>query len=415
MSGEVWLQCGGVCEVFSGVPVARPSWIVVEPSNPGESRDVAHALADDLRAFFADSCPNLVRETRVVIPVETPRAEDVAGRKRLLLLVAADGARFADRPWYGQWDDPKDDASVMTVIPSAGEFIDYLPPGIGDEHLLKRINAARWMHSPAEVTQSVLARADVTTQAWRIFISYRRTDTLAIALQLFDELTHEGFEVFLDRFSIRTGFDFQQRLNQELMDKSMVLLLESANTGTSKWTQHEINFAKRYRLGLMAVTMPEVAPANQDPSIHSSFRKRLQAGDIKDEKLTKPALDATTTLVKKLHSEALLRRRESMRANLVSELRANGWQCDEGAAGPVAVGSFKFFLATRPPDVADFHGAHAGRGSSEAYVVGPRAELEQGRKERIDWLEFVSGCACWDEGRLADHVRSLGKRGGAGA
>ena len=74
-----------------------------------------------------------------------------------------------------------------------------------------------------------MSRADITTEITRIFISYRRLETLPVALQLFDRLTHEGFDVFLDRFSIPPGYDFQRRLNQELEDKSMVILLESGS------------------------------------------------------------------------------------------------------------------------------------------------------------------------------------------
>jgi TIR domain len=100
-----------------------------------------------------------------------------------------------------------------------------------------------------DAAPSLLSRADVTSSESLIFISYRRLETLPFALQLFDRLTHEGFEVFLDRFSIPPGFDFQRRLTRELEDKSMVLLLESTGVKDSKWIQHEIDFAKRTRLG----------------------------------------------------------------------------------------------------------------------------------------------------------------------
>jgi len=38
----------------------------------------------------------------------------------------------------------------------------------------------------------------------------------------------------------------------------MVLLLESRHLKDSKWTQHEIDFAKRHRLGLYTLRMPDV-------------------------------------------------------------------------------------------------------------------------------------------------------------
>lgn len=42
----------------------------------------------------------------------------------------------------------------------------------------------------------------------RIFISYRRTDSREAALQLFDELSSRGFDVFLDTHDIPSGRSF---------------------------------------------------------------------------------------------------------------------------------------------------------------------------------------------------------------
>lgn len=53
----------------------------------------------------------------------------------------------------------------------------------------------------------------------RLFISYVRRDTSAIADQLFGALTQEGFDVFLDRCSVPVGVPFQKRLMQDLCDK----------------------------------------------------------------------------------------------------------------------------------------------------------------------------------------------------
>ena len=38
----------------------------------------------------------------------------------------------------------------------------------------------------------------------------------------------------------------------------MVVLLESKFLRDSKWTQHEIDFAKRHRLGMATLRMPDV-------------------------------------------------------------------------------------------------------------------------------------------------------------
>lgn len=75
-------------------------------------------------------------------------------------------------------------------------------------HMLPAVNATYWQHRIDETVPEILQRTEVTSPSTRVFISYRRADTLNLALQLFDELTHNGFEVFLDFYSIASGYDF---------------------------------------------------------------------------------------------------------------------------------------------------------------------------------------------------------------
>jgi MTH538 TIR-like domain (DUF1863) len=84
----------------------------------------------------------------------------------------------------------------------------------------------------------------------------------------------------LARFSMPPGYDFQRRLNQELEDKSMVVLLESRSLKDSKWTQHEIDFAKRYRLGMLALRMPDVTNEAALPSIAPDAREDIAESDF---------------------------------------------------------------------------------------------------------------------------------------
>jgi len=105
------------------------------------------------------------------------------------------------------------------------------------------VNANRWKEKITEVVPVILARADVTASVARVFISYRRLETLPIALQLFDRLTHEGLRFFSIGSRSPRVTTFSGDSDRELEDKSMVLLLESKRAKHSKWTQHQIDFA----------------------------------------------------------------------------------------------------------------------------------------------------------------------------
>src|SRR5262249_21147262 len=162
-------------------------------------------------------------------------------RQKLLVLVGGPEKPIAGAAWQASWMDDKHDAAILPVLRSGVAYSSYFDRVINndDEHPVRRANASWWQDKIAECLPALLARARVTAAVARLFISYRRLETLPMALQLFDEFTHQGFEVFLDRFSIEPGVDFQQRLTQELEDKSMVLFLESSTVKASKWTQHE--------------------------------------------------------------------------------------------------------------------------------------------------------------------------------
>jgi hypothetical protein len=440
---EVWLQTeqsdGSFrCESFSGVPVARPSWIALASAGSTAGRQLAGQLHEELEAVLLGSSPE-VKQTPISCPALPweMRPESFLNRQKLLVLIGSNDAKFRDLPWFSHWESETQDAAVMTVLP-LGDFNSFFVPEIAnqDEHLLRRVNANRWEKAITEAAPGVLARAEVTVSAARLFISYRRLETLPIALQLFDRLTHEGFEVFIDRFSIPPGYDFQRRLRQELEDKSMVLLLESKGAKDSKWTQHEIDFVKRHRLGLLALRMPDVEPkeALASVSFDAVFRPLQRDRDfigeprqVMDEhgnsvdewpELKSEALEELVAAVKRAHAQALFRRRHRLRSDLVVELKKRGIQTEYSAAGPLFAkfGEDEHLLwpITRPPEVEDFrttHQAHRLRtgisAKSHGVVIGPRAAQESDRLARLKWLEEVSGCPSFDEGKLADFADRL--------
>lgn len=442
MNQEVWLQTEQLdgsfrCEFFSGVPVARPSWIALVSAGSAAGRKLVAQLREELEDILLGSSPEVQRAhiTCPALPWEM-RPESFIKRRKLLTLVGSDDARFCDLPWFSQWESETHDAAVMTVLPS-GDFDSFFEPEIGnqDEHLLRRVNSNRWNKEIKEAAPGILARADITASVARVFISYRRLETLPIALQLFDRLTHEGFEVFLDRFSIPPGYDFQRRLRQELEDKSMVLLLESKRAKDSKWTQHEIDFVKRNRLGLYALQMPDVDPREALASVSFDAFMVLKRDEdfsgtpraVKDEhgnsidewpELKSESLGRVVAEVKRAHSQALFRRRHRLRSDLVVELRKRGIKTEYSAAGPLFAKSgddeHLLWPITRPAEVEDFrttHQAHRLRPNVSAksfgIVIGPRAAQESDRLARLKWLEEVSECLSFDEGRLADFVDRL--------
>jgi len=440
---EVWLQTEQgdgtfTCKAFSGVPSARLSWVALASSGSARARDYAAQLSRELQSVLLTSSPEVsCREILCPAELEEMQPEKYRSRRKLLVLLGSEDRAFEDLKWYEHWNSDALDSSVMTVLPP-GKYEDFFNNEIlqDDKHLLRRVNASTWKENVAEALPAILARAEITSAATRVFISYRRLETLQVALQLFDRLTHEGFEVFLDRFSIPPGYDFQRRLTQELEDKSMIVLLESKFLKDSKWTQHEIDFAKRNRLGLMSVRMPDVEEQEVIPSVSFDSRVALTKTDFICEPteervatnkmirmkqwsaLTDNALEGVVADIKRTHASALFRRRHRLRSDLVAQLRTKGLAVQYQSAGPLLVtwGTDEHLIwpTTRPPEVEDFRVVSRAQfprkvvfPTSKGIIVGPQAALEPDRKERLSWLHEVSGCLSFDEGNLAEIVRRV--------
>jgi len=62
--------------------------------------------------------------------------------------------------------------------------------------------------------------------------------------------------IVLDHFRIPPGVNFQSRLTEELGNKSMVLLIESANILDSEWTTYESTWRRPASLGIFALHVP---------------------------------------------------------------------------------------------------------------------------------------------------------------
>jgi hypothetical protein len=103
-------------------------------------------------------------------------------------------------------------ADSVPVIPVVGRndiFRDVVPESL---HPINALDTA----SLAKISAAVLRWLGLTEKHRRVFVCYRRSDSLLIGEQLWETLSKAGFDVFLDRFSVDPGVDFQERLTEAL-------------------------------------------------------------------------------------------------------------------------------------------------------------------------------------------------------
>jgi hypothetical protein len=402
-----WQGDDGVsrCAGFSGLSVVNPIRIVL--AHAGSPDSIANAAA--LREVLIREIGKLEPEVRQeAVPCGGEDQQGPACRK-LLILVGDETAVFEKTPELAPWLELRPLHVPLPVFPLAAQkrVRDLLPEAF------RGFNVKFWSVAIAEALPAVLALGGLTFENPRIFISYRQKESAALAIQLFDALAHENFDVFLDSFRIPPGVDFQVRLTQELGDKAMVLLLESEGILESPWTSYEINVAKTCGLGIFALQTPK---GKDVPGVDDAVRRRLASADFEDgvfsasAELTIEVRREVVERVKQEHDRALVHRRRALRQSLRGALvleGVSGHFFDEFGILHVPITGrdveYRVWLTPRPPELPDFHTTHLyAHAPVRGVVIGLSRLMEPLRMQRTDWLAGLCDIKLVDEGHLKE-------------
>ncbi len=183
------------------------------------------------------------------------------------------------------------------------------------------LNGFEWArgHSPRSLAAVLLRRLGLDENERRIFLSYRRQSSEAMALQLRRHLQDCGWHVFLDTFDIEVASaDFQVELFRDLDSRSLVLVLESAETRGSPWVNAEIYFAQARGVGIHALVHPEARHLR--PRFPGSISTALAAADLIGERsatlLSAQTLGEVADTLQRIHTNAHRLRWEDMMWNV---------------------------------------------------------------------------------------------------
>lgn len=145
----------------------------------------------------------------------------------------------------------------------------------------------------------------------RLFISYRRSETQTVAIQLYEALDQRNFDVFLDTHSVAPGEPFQEVLWHRLADTDVVILLDSPGFQDSPWTMEELAQANTTTLQVLQVLWPK--QRSTAPAAFSQFFL-LKKGAFEDGKLTLgPGARLKTTAIDRICAAT-----ESLRARALA-------------------------------------------------------------------------------------------------
>lgn len=258
---------------------------------------------------------------------------------------------------------------VLPILPN-GTSASGLPRGIA--------TSQAYPYQPGQITAAVskvLAVSGLGMDAFRIFISYRHADCAAAAEQLFDALSHEQFDVYLDRFRTLPGTNFLERIRFELADKACVLLLDSRRVGQSDWVRGEYAFARKYRLGLIAVDLP-----GGTKTFHRvATRVQLSSGKAftARTRLADKEIAKATTFIRDHYNAEIARRFRYQRQLILSAAALTGTTCSLLPDGNFEIkGAGRDYVAAaaaRSPALATLRPVViAAGGGKKGVLIGPR-------------------------------------------
>ncbi|MDF1595148.1 MAG: toll/interleukin-1 receptor domain-containing protein [Acidimicrobiia bacterium] len=296
--------------------------------------------------------------------------------------------------------------AVLPVLKSGLDPYAVLPPSI--QHL----NASRFDANIGESVLDVLGAAGIAPTENRVFISYKTEDGSSLADSVFDALAHAGFDVFLDRFRLDPGVDFEVRLFEELADKAMVVVVESPLIATSPWVRMEVGFSAKHLLGLLALHAPDAGYA----PVPSRQRLTLSKGEVRgsfvhrDLHLTKQGRAQVVDRVRTAHAAAINRRERLLRLSALWSLISSGvvpadiHLSAEGLDVTSISRSYAISLSPRPAQLEQFYRTErrvAGSGRDPA-VVSPVAGLGGGRRSKLGWLAEKADVSHFDVTGLSE-------------
>ena len=142
---------------------------------------------------------------------------------------------------------------VLPIVQDVSKFGECIPDSLNSINAFVLKNEK----SVPKLKNRILSWFGLLDNTRKIFISYKRSDTTALAHQLFDTLIKKGYIPFLDSYSLESGVDFQEYLMNEISDADMFIMLNSSNYDQSEYTKAELVAASKLGIGILQVTFPE--------------------------------------------------------------------------------------------------------------------------------------------------------------
>lgn len=252
-------------------------------------------------------------------------------------VIIHDGVSVAERDkhaaftaaYFGGPDHPETSAAreiIRTsapIIPTIGPTADFatdVPDFLRASNGLRRRNDDPDM---TELASAMLECVGLLRRQRRVFVSYRRVEARAAALQLHDLLSARGFDVFLDTHDVRPGDPFQDVLWHRLCDSDVMVMLDTPTYFDSKWTRQEIGRARAKEIHVLRVVWPDYKPSKLADLAETVY---LEATELQGEDgpIVPKTADEIVLAVESLRSRSIASRYMSITGKLRADVNKIG-------------------------------------------------------------------------------------------
>jgi len=247
------------------------------------------------------------------------------------------------------------------------------------------------------VVTALLEAAGLMSRQRRVFLSYRRTESRVAALQLFDALSSRVFDVFLDTHEIAPGEDFQAMLWHNLCDSDVLVVLDTQDYFTSRWTTAEFGRALAKQIPIYRIGWPNHTPARRQ-SAHSV--RTLTSDDFEPDgqQLNAGCLDELCQDIEALRSKSHAVRGLNFYSKIREGVEMIGGQVlGKGPGQSILVELFDGRKCVLHPTIRVPTSLHLQevmkQSPDEAVVVYDEVGLHEHSKGHIDWLQEMVGPA----------------------
>lgn len=183
--------------------------------------------------------------------------------------------------------------------------------------ILSNLNGLKFNNNISKICNLILEGFELLRKSRKIFVSYKRSESSNIAIQLYEALEANNFDAFLDTHSVDKGLDFQEELWHRMTDCDVILMLNTNGFLKSEWCNKELEKAHLKRIGIVHLIWPDCdfekfAQLAHSMNLNNNDFDKPIFSDLAKGRLKKPIVVEIIKLVEASRARNLASRQDAL-------------------------------------------------------------------------------------------------------